>query len=431
MQQRWWILALVVALSMGSVYVLLTRPISQGLDLVGGTQLTLEASPTKEVPQITPEVLQGIKTVLEQRINALGTKEPLIQIRGEKQIVVQLPQEKDPERAIKLLGDTAQLEFREEQPDLGTGIVNANWKKTELTGKELKDARPQTDQGGKWEITLEFTERGGQLFAKLTGDLGGTGRKLGIFLDDKLVSAPTVGAEFAGVGITGGRAVITGGFKIEEATDLAIKLRAGALPVPITVVENRTVGASLGQDSIQKSIYAGIAGVAAVAVFMLGYYRLPGLVADVALVVYSLLNLALYALVGVTLTLPGIAGFILSIGIAVDANVLIAERTKEELNSGKKIFSAVDAGFDRAFASILDGHVTNLIACAVLFWLGSGLVRGFAVTLAIGVTMSLFTAVSCSRVLLYLALNLPALRNPWLFGAKPTVLAKSTPAKSS
>jgi preprotein translocase subunit SecD len=160
--------------------------------------------------------------------------------------------------------------------------------------------------------------------------------------------------------------------------------------------------------------------VAAVFVFMLGYYRLPGLVADVALIIYAILNLALFAWVGVTLTLPGIAGFILSIGIAVDANVLISERTKEELNAGKKIFSAVDAGFDRAFASILDGHVTNLIACAVLFWLGSGLVRGFAVTLAIGVAISLFTAVSCSRVFLLLALNIPALRHPWYFGAKGT-----------
>ncbi|WP_218079411.1 protein translocase subunit SecD [Anthocerotibacter panamensis] len=426
MKQRYWLtLLLVVVLTAGAVYVLINRPIPRGLDLVGGTQLTLEAQPTAEVKSITPEVLQGVKTVLEQRINALGTKEPLIQVRGQNQVVVQLPEEKDPERAIKLLGDTAQLEFRKEIPNPvpGLGAQGQTWEKTGLTGKELEYAQQVPQQGGQgWEVALDFTDKGGQLFAKTTGALGGTGRRLGIFLDDRLVSAPSVGPEFAGTGITGGKAVITGGgtgFALEEATDLAIKLRAGALPVPIKVVENRTVGASLGQDSIQRSLNAGVAGLIAVSIFMLFYYRLPGLVANLALVVYAILNLALFALVGVTLTLPGIAGFILSIGIAVDANILISERTKEELNSGKKIFTAVDAGFDRAFASILDGHVTNLISCAVLFWLASGgLIRGFAVTLAIGVAISLFTAVTCSRVFLQLLLNLPALRNPWLFGAK-------------
>ncbi|WP_287131344.1 protein translocase subunit SecD [Candidatus Cyanaurora vandensis] len=425
MKQRYWlILLLVVVLTAGSIYTILNRPISKGLDLVGGTQLTLEAQPTAEVKEITPEVLQGVKTVLEQRINALGTKEPLIQVRGKNQIVVQLPEEKDPERAIRLLGDTAQLEFKEEVPSSGIGNADNGWKSTGLTGKELKDARQQINQSGEWEVALEFSDKGGQLFAQLTGALGGTGRRLGVFLDDKLVTTPTVGPEFAGVGITGGKAVITGAGTVEEATDLAIKLRAGALPVPIKVVENRTVGASLGQDSVDSSLRAGIAGVIAVGIFMLLYYRLQGLVADLALIVYALLNLALFAWVGVTLTLPGIAGFILSIGLAVDANVLIAERTKEELNAGKKLYSAVDAGFDRAFASILDGHVTNLIACAVLFWLGTGLVRGFAVTLAIGVAMSLFTAVTCSRVFLLLLLKVPPLRNPWLLGAK-------APAKSA
>jgi len=431
MQQRWWTLVLVLLLSLGALGTLLPwspiyRPLSRGLDLVGGTQLTLEAQPNETVPKITREVMEGVKSVLEQRINALGTKEPVIQLRGEKQVVVQLPEEKDPERAIRILGDTAQLEFKKEVPN--ALIQNATWEKTGFTGKELKDARPTIDQQGEWQVGLDFTEKGGQLFAKLTGELGGTGRKLGIFLDDKLISAPTVGPEFAGAGITGGKAVITGKFSVEEATDLSIKLRAGALPVPIKVIENRTVGASLGQDAVDSSIRAGLAGVALVAVFMFVYYRLPGFVADVALVVYSLLNLALFSWIGVTLTLPGIAGFILSIGIAVDANILIAERTKEELNAGKKIFSAVDAGFDRAFASILDGHVTNLIACAVLFWLGSGLVRGFAVTLAIGVAISLFTAVSCSRVLLLLALQFQTLRNPWLFNAKPPQ-AKTATAK--
>ncbi len=420
MQQRYLTLLLVVVLTAGAIYTLITRPIPKGLDLVGGAQLTLEAQPTEEVKVIDSEVLQGVKTVLEQRINALGTKEPLIQIKGQNQIVVQLPEVQDPERAIRILGDTAQLEFRKQIPDDGLGISGAggNWEKTALTGKELKDARAQPTQDNRWEAALEFTPKGGELFAKITGELGGTGRQLGIFLDNKMISAPTVGPEFAGIGITGGRAVITGGFTAEEVADLAIKLKAGALPVPIKVIENRTVGASLGQDSIQSSLYAGAAGIGAVFIFMLVYYRLPGFVADLALAVYTLLNLALYALIGVTLTLPGIAGLILSIGIAVDANVLIAERTREELNNGKKLFSAVEAGFQRAFSSIIDSNITTLIACAVLFWLGSGLVRGFALTLAVGVAISLFTAVTCSRVFLQVLLNIPALRTPWMFGAK-------------
>jgi preprotein translocase subunit SecD len=426
MQQRYWLLALILAVVFGGLYVVFEPipqalklnpvPVSLGLDLRGGTQLTLLAKPTTEVPKVTAEVLQGVKAVVEQRVNGLGVAEATVQAKGVDQLLIQLPGVKDPDRAIKLLGDTAQLDFREQTGIEANGLPQ--WKKTGLTGADLKKSTPQSTQGQSWDIALEFTPKGGDLFAKLTGNLGGTGRRLGIFLDNKLVSAPTVGPEFAGKGITGGKAVITGAPNAQEAADTATKLNAGALPVPVEVIENRTVGATLGEDSLRKSLTAGLGGTIAVLVFMVAYYRMPGFIADIALLIYTLTTLAIFKLIPVTLTLPGIAGFILSIGIAVDANVLIFERTKEEIKSGKKIFTAVEAGFSRAFSSILDSHVTTLVSCTVLFILGSGILRGFALTLGIGILVSLFSALTCTRTLLYLALNIPALRNPVLFGVK-------------
>jgi preprotein translocase subunit SecD len=241
---------------------------------------------------------------------------------------------------------------------------------------------------------------------------------LGIFLDDVLISAPIVGPEFARTGITGGTAVITGNFTVETATDLAVKLRAGALPVPIQVIENRTVGATLGEVSVRRSLYAGIGGLVLVFLFMVAYYRLPGLIADIALLIYALCTFALFQLLGVTMTLPGIAGFILSIGMAVDANVLIFERIKEELRAGKSIYKSISEGFNRAFSSILDSNVTTLLVCGVLFWLGMGLVKGFAVTLGIGILVSFFTAITCTRSLLLAAMGIPSLRKPEFYGVR-------------
>ncbi len=429
MQQRYWLLALILAVVLGGLYVVVEPipqalkltpvPVALGLDLRGGAQLTLLAKPTTEVPKVTSEVLQGVKVVIEQRVNGLGVAEATVQQKGVDQLLIQLPGVKDPDRAIKLLGDTAQLDFREQVPSTDPAAP-PQWKKTGLTGGDLKKASPRSSQGRNWDVDMEFTPRGGELFAKLTGDLGGTGRRLGIFLDDKLVSAPTVGPEFAGKGITGGRAQITGAFTAQEATDTSTKLNAGALPVPVEVIENRTVGATLGEDSLRKSLAAGLGGTIAVLVFMLLSYRMPGFFADISLLIYTLTTLAIFKLIPVTLTLPGIAGFILSIGIAVDANVLIFERTKEEIKSGKKIFTAVEAGFSRAFSSILDSHITTLVSCTVLFVLGSGILRGFALTLGIGILVSLFSALTCTRTFLYLALNIPSLRNPVLFGVKPS-----------
>jgi preprotein translocase subunit SecD len=267
-----------------------------------------------------------------------------------------------------------------------------------------------------WEVVIEFNGEGGALFAELSRNIAGTGRSIGIFLDDRLISAPTVDVQYAETGITGGGAVVSGNFNAEGANDLAIQLRGGALPLPVEVVETRTVGPTLGRDSIQRSLYAAIAGLILVLIFMAVYYRLPGILADISLVVYALLTWAAFNLLGVTLTLPGIAGFILSIGMAVDANVLIFERTREELRQGKTLYRSVESGFYRAFSSILDSNVTTLIACIALFWLGAGLVKGFALTLGIGVIISMFTAITCSRsLLMFVVLGLPQLRKPELF----------------
>ncbi|MEN9225556.1 MAG: protein translocase subunit SecD [Thermostichus sp. HHBFW_bins_43] len=422
------ILAVVVAL----VYVGFSREVRLGLDLKGGTQLTLQALPTEEVTEITPDVMQGVEAVIQQRINGLGVAEPLVQISGQDRLFVQLPGVADPDRAIALLGDTAQLDFRKglvpanTLPRTELGEITAGedpdalFEHVGLTGDLLRNAYPQAPRRGSqnWEVLLEFKPEGAEKFTRLTRELAGTGRPIGIFLDDALISAPVVGAEFARTGITGGTAVITGNFTVETANDLAVKLKAGALPARIQVIENRTVGATLGEVSVRRSLYAGIGGIVLVFIFMVSYYRLPGLIADVALLIYALCTFALFQLLGVTMTLPGIAGFILSIGMAVDANVLIFERIKEELRSGKSLYKSISEGFNRAFSSILDSNVTTLLVCGVLFWLGIGLVKGFAVTLGIGILVSFFTALTCTRTLLMAAMGIPSLRKPQFYGVR-------------
>jgi preprotein translocase subunit SecD len=323
------------------------------------------------------------------------------------------------QRELRKANDQAAIAKNQAELKAVNDSISALFEKTELSGKMLKDAYPSaTNVQNKWDVGLQFDQRGGELFAELTKSIAGTGRTLGIFLDGAPISenfAYSVDVKYAQTGITGGNAVIEGNFDLETARDLAIQLKGGALPLPVEVVENRTVGATLGKDSIQRSIYAAIGGLALVLIFMVAYYRLPGLIADIALMIYAILTLAAFNLLGVTLTLPGIAGFILSIGMAVDANVLIFERTREELQSGKSLYRSVESGFYRAFSSILDSNVTTLIACAALFWLGAGLVKGFALTLALGVLVSMFTAITCSRTLLLYTLSFPGLRKPQYF----------------
>ncbi|MBW4626856.1 MAG: protein translocase subunit SecD [Brasilonema octagenarum HA4186-MV1] len=456
MQRQQSLLALILVLVIAAIAAIATIPLSLGLDLRGGSQLTIQVKTTPEITQITERELDAVKKVVEGRINGLGVSEPVIQTVGQDKILVQLPGVNDPQQAERVLGGTAQLEFKKQKPNTEIQLNTFYASKTQLKakqeeqrktndkaaieknqqdlkksnsaiaelfestnppliGKYLKDAYGEPTQSNNWNVAIRFDDQGGQLFAELTKQLAGTGRSIGIFLDNELISFPTVGPEFAASGISGGSAVITGRFTSQEANDLGVQLRGGALPVPVEIVENRTVGATLGKDSIQSSIYAGIGGLSLVLIFMVVYYRLPGLIADIALVIYSLLTWASFALLGVTLTLPGIAGFILSIGMAVDANVLIFERTREELRAGKSLYRSVESGFYRAFSSILDSNVTTWIACAALFWLGSGLVKGFALTLALGVGVSMFTAVTCSRTFMFLAITFPALRKNELF----------------
>lgn len=455
MQKQRSLLALIFVLIIAAITVIVTIPTRLGLDLQGGSQLTIQVKTTPTIPKIDQGMLEAVRRIVENRVNGLGVSEALVQTVGEDQILVQLPGVNDPQQAERVLGGTAKLEFLEQLPgteaQLGierqlqqellvkqaelkispnevaikenqAALKRSNeaiaklFKSSGLGGENLKDAQPQPlASGNNWNVALVFDTKGGELFAQLTKNLAGTGRSIGIFLDERMISSPVVGVEFAQTGITGGSAVIQGNFTTQEANDLAVQLRGGALPVPVEIVENRTIGASLGRDSIQSSINAGIGGLILVLIFMIAYYRLPGVIANIALLIYALLTWAAFVLLGVTLTLPGIAGFVLSIGMAVDANVLIFERTREELRAGKSLYRSVESGFYRAFSSILDGNVTTVIACAALFWLGAGLVKGFAVTLALGVLVSMFTALTCSRTLLFVVLSFPALRKPQWF----------------
>jgi len=453
MQKQRSVLALIFVLIIAAITVIVIIPTRLGLDLQGGSQLTIQVKTTPTIPKIDQGMLEGVRRIVENRVNGLGVSEALVQTVGEDQILVQLPGVNDPQQAERVLGGTAKLDFREQLPGTETQLaierqlqqellakqtelktskneaaIKENqaalkrsneaiaklYKSSGLGGENLKDAQAQPT-GNDWNVALRFDTKGGELFGELTKNLAGTGRTLGIFLDERMISSPVVGVEFAQTGITGGNAVIQGRFTAQEANDLGVQLRGGALPVPVEIIENRTIGASLGRDSIQSSINAGIGGLILVLIFMVAYYRLPGVIANIALLIYALLTWAAFVLLGVTLTLPGIAGFVLSIGMAVDANVLIFERTREELRAGKTLYRSVESGFYRAFSSILDGNVTTLIACAALFWLGAGLVKGFAVTLALGVVVSMFTAITCSRTLLLVVLGFPALRKPQWF----------------
>lgn len=458
MQRQRSLLALIFVLIIAAVVTIIQIPVPLGLDLRGGSQLTIRVQTTPEIKQITQRELEAVQKVVEGRINSLGVSEPVIEVvPNSDKILVQLPGVNNPEQAQRVLGGTAQLEFRTQKPGTETQLFAFQTSRAELkakqdelrktqdtaaiaknqeelqknneaiaelfdstnpplTGQFLKDAYGEPAQGGSnWNVAIRFDQKGGELFAELTKNLAGTGRSIGIFLDKELISAASVGPQFASTGITGGAAIIEGRFSAEQANELGVQLRGGALPVPIKIEEIRTVGATLGKDSITSSIYAGSGGLILVLIFMVVYYRLPGLIADIALLIYALLTWASFALLGVTLTLPGIAGFILSIGMAVDANVLIFERTREELQAGKSLYRSVESGFYRAFSSILDGNVTTVIACAALFWLGAGLVKGFALTLALGVAVSMFSAITCSRTLMFLAISIPAFRKPELF----------------
>ena len=401
--------------------------IKQGLDLKGGTQILLEAKP-QTGQTVTLADLQTAKTIVERRVNGLGVTEPLVQLQGESRIIVELPGITNPDQAVQILKSTGQLEFVEFGPaDTTTGapVSYPNVKqgvyvrtdnntrtptaeelgktehpypdvvfKTILTGRELDTAQIGLDQYGAPYISFALKGDGPKVFGDYTA--ANIGSVLGIVLDNVVLSAPKINSA-----IPEGKGVIEGRFTREEADGLAVQMRYGALPVPLEVVNRRSIGATLGEDSVRRSITAGLIGLVTVLLFMIIYYRLPGVMAALALVIYAGLNLALYKLIPITLTLPGIAGFLLSTGMAVDANILIFERMKEELRWGRPLRTAVEAGFNRAWTSIFDSNLSTLITCLILILFGRTFgaqsVMGFAVNLGIGVLISMFTAVTVTR----------------------------------
>ncbi len=376
----------------------LAGSIKQGLDLQGGTHIVLEAQDT-DLHTVTDQDVDQVVKIMERRINEMGLTEPIIQREGARRVIIELPGERDPEKAINTIGKTAVLEFKDEEGNI------------RLTGEDLADAKEELGQGNQPLVAIEFNDAGGKKFADLTAE--NVGRHIAIVLDGEILTNPVVNEP-----ILGGRAVITGNRSLEEAKDLAILLRSGALPVKVEVMEVRTVGPSLGQDSKDKSVKAFAIGLGLVVLFMFVIYRVNGFIANVALLVYVLLVLGILNLLNATLTLPGIAGIILSIGMAVDANILIFERFKEEMAEGKVLRLAIQAGFKRAFATIFDANMTVIITALILFVMGSGTIKGFAITLGLGVMVSMFTAITVSRTLLMMLINANIVHNPWLFGAK-------------
>ena len=375
----------------------LAQSIKQGLDLQGGTHIVLEAEDAGE-NKVTDDAVERARQILERRINEMGLAEPLIQREGKKRIIIELPGVKDPDQAIKTIGKTAVMEFKDEN-----GVVH-------LTGNDLKDAKEQIGQNKQFMVAIEFTDEGAKKFADLTTQ--NVGRHIGIYLDGEQLTNPVVNEP-----ITGGKAVITGSKTLDEAKNLPILLRSGALPVKVNVLEVRTVGPTLGQDSKDKSVTAFAVGIGLIVAFMLVLYRVSGFVATTALLIYVLLLLAVLHFLQATLTLPGIAGIILSMGVAVDANILIFERFKEEVQIGKTLRMSMESGFRRALATIVDANMSVMITAAILFILGSGPVRGFAITLGLGVAISMVTAVFVSRYLLRMLIECNLTNHPFWYGA--------------
>lgn len=471
------VLALIIILAAGAVWIdLPSNPgihihagpiqidrdieLRRGLDLQGGLQVLLEADlPPDET--VDPGAMEATRAIIEQRVNGLGVSEPLIQLSGTRRIIVELPGIEDPERAIQTFGETGLLEFIDAgYTYLPPGVVVTTTEEvgavapvtptvtltptpeiaptlevtptlpvtptvpsepagpvydTILTGRHLTGAEMGFGELGLIEIHFELNDEGAALFADYTRSH--VGQLMCIVLDKEVVSCATINQP-----IPDGRVRITreGGFPPEEAESIVIRLRYGALPIPLRVETNRTVGPTLGEDSLRKSLLAGAIGLSIVVLFMLLYYRFPGLLADVALVIYAAVVVALFKLIPVVLTLPGIAGFILSVGMAVDANILIFERMKEELRAGKALRLAVEQGFSRAWPSIRDSNFSTLITCAILFWFGSyfgaSVVKGFAVTLGLGVVVSMFTAIIVTRTFLRLIIDLDVVKHHRWFG---------------
>jgi preprotein translocase subunit SecD len=395
------------------------QKIHLGLDLQGGARVLLQLEPTKEVPDITADIQNQVETVIERRVNSIGVAEPVISKVGSNRLLIELPAVKDADEAEKLLKEAAVLEFKIVPPNV-SARANSDQKYANdpngaykdsgpvvYSGNELKGAQAAFGQAGQPQI--DFQLKDSHKFGELTSK--NLGKLLGTFLDKKFVQDATI------QGVITDSGQITGQFTEDQVALIANELNAGALPVPTTIIEKDNIGATLGHDDLIKSLYASIVGLGLVLIFMAVVYKLPGLLADLALIVYVLALLALLSAAHAVLTLPGIAGFVLSIGMAVDANVLIFERLKEELWAGKSLRSAVKIGFRRAFTSVFDSHVTTIVGAGVLFLLGTGTVQGFAYTLFWGTAFSLFTAVFITRFFVDLIVERDLVTDQKAYGA--------------
>ncbi len=477
-RRQGWLFFIIFLLTF-SIYLLINFPLQLGLDLKGGSQLTLQL--VKEDGKVTKEELAAVNAVLDKRVNNLGVAESNLQTLGRDQLILELPGEQDPLSASRILGKTAILEFRTQKENTSSELQNlqlqrfkinnlidqytsgdknnnekskiisdniieiendlnyasnneelfyklvdikkyisneiANlFNKTDLSGKDLINASRRQEQTSTfWEVLLSFTNEGGDKFADITKSIAGTDQLLSIVLDGESISEAAVGSQFKNSGITGGSATISGSFTAENARELEVQLKGGSLPLPIEIVETNTIGPLLGTKNIVKSLYAAISGLIFIGIFMIFNYRILGFVSVISLIFYGFFNLALYSLIPVTVTLPGIAGLILSIGMAVDANVLIFERIREELKNNNTLIRSIDSGFQRANTSIIDGHITTLLSCFVLFILGTNFVKGFAATLGIGVLISLFTSLNCSKTILRFLTTYQTLRQKNLY----------------
>ncbi|MEX0791173.1 MAG: protein translocase subunit SecD, partial [Actinomycetota bacterium] len=427
----------------GSVALVLTREPRLGLDLKGGSQIVLETQPN-EGRQVNDDAVTRTVEVLRRRVDQLGVSESSLQRSGDRRIIVELPGVEDPEQAVDVIGRTAQLEFHpvlggapppadpEAQPvpaedgsitltdELGRSLALGP---SQVAGDAVRGADAILDPGGAWQVSIDFERAGSEQWEELTGTAacnpeGDPRRLVAIVLDNKIISAPQIDPSIpCDEGIGGGSTIITGSFEEDEAKDLALLIRAGALPVPVEIVEQRTVGPTLGAAAIEASTRAAIIGAALTILYMIFYYRVIGAAAAVALLLYGLISFAVLLAIDATLTLPGIAGFVLAIGMAVDSNVLVFERIREEYVGKKRPLAAVGLGFKKALSAIGDSNATTVLAAILLFFLASGAVRGFGVTLTVGVVVSIFTALVVTRVLVELLVKIPALRkHPRLLG---------------
>ncbi len=404
MKKLWIRLLLVIAILAGAVWLIMKEPVKLGLDLKGGVYAVLEATPEDGGTEIDDETMNSLIEVLDRRINGIGVAESVVQKAGSNRVIIELPGISDTTEAINMIGKTALLEFKimDEHGNLGPTL---------LTGGALKKAQVGYGNLGEPQINFEMKPEGAIEFARITRE--NVGKQLAIVLDGKVQTAPVIRTE-----IPGGTGSISGNYTVEEAKRTATLLNSGALPIKAEIIETRTVGASLGDESIAASMVAGKVAMVLIGVFMLIFYRFPGIVADIALVCFGIITFALLQFIGATLTLPGIAGLILSAGMAVDANVIIFERIKEELGFGNTIRGAINAGFSKGFVAIFDSNLTTLIITGILFIFGTGPVKGFAVTLTIGTLASMFTAIVMTKVLLMVFVEVFHISNPKLFGVR-------------